>query len=120
MDYNTNVARKIAVPQPSERVESQAKPTFKPVAFSKFEYLLTTCCALVICAMMVTLVSSKISVNNSQRHLQDVQSKISQVNNSNISQQQEIGDATSQSSLQKIANKYNLKDSNTNVRNVNK
>lgn len=120
MDYNTNVARKLTVPQHSEHVETQSQPVFKPVAFSKFEYLLTTCCALVICAMMVTLVSSKISVNNSQRHLQDVQSKISQVNNSNISQQQEIGDATSQSSLQKIANKYNLKDLNTNVRNVNK
>ena len=77
MDYNTNVARKLTVPQHSEHVETQSQPVFKPVAFSKFEYLLTTCCALVICAMMVTLVSSKISVNNSQRHLQDVQSKIS-------------------------------------------
>ncbi len=70
MDYNTNVARKLTVPQHSEHVETQNQPVFKPVAFSKFEYLLTTCCALVICAMMVTRYHpSKISVNTPQRHL---------------------------------------------------
>lgn len=122
MDYNTNAARQLTQTQPRREVQPKttSKTEFKPVAISKFEYLLTTCCALVICVMMITLVSAKISVNNSQRHLQNIQTKISQVNNSNISQQQEIGDATSQSNLQKVADKYKLKDSNTNVRNVNK
>jgi cell division protein FtsL len=120
MDYNTNVARKLTQPRRVEQPQTRPMAQFKPVAISKFEYLLTTCCALVICAMMITLISAKISVNNSQRHLQNVQTKISRVNNSNISQQQEIGDITSQSNLQKVAQKYNLKDSNTNVRNVNK
>lgn len=119
MDYNTNVARKLTEPQQIEAQQSQPEVQFRPVAISKFETLLTICCALVICTMMITLISAKISVNNSQRHLQNVQTKISQVNNSNISQQQEIGEITSQSNLQKVAEKYNLKDSNTNVRNVN-
>ncbi|HJF53584.1 MAG TPA: cell division protein FtsL [Limosilactobacillus coleohominis] len=120
MDFNTNVAKKLTETQPVQQPREATQPQFQPVAISKFEYLLTGCCAFVICAMMISLISAKISVNNSQRHLQNIQTQISKVNNSNISQQQEIGDLTSQSNLQKIAAKYNLNDSNTNVRNVNK
>ncbi len=120
MDFNTNVAKKLTETQPFQQPQRAAQPQYQPVAISKFEYLLTGCCALVICAMMISLISAKISVNNSQRHLQNIQTQISKVNNSNISQQQEIGDLASQSNLQKIAAKYNLNDSNTNVRNVNK
>ncbi|WP_295730165.1 cell division protein FtsL [uncultured Limosilactobacillus sp.] len=120
MDFNTNVAKKLTETQSVERPQQSVHTLRQPVAISKFEYLLTGCCTLVICAMMISLVSAKISVNNAQRHLQNIQSQISKVNNSNISQQQEIGDLTSQDSLQKIAAKYHLNDSNTNVRNVNK
>lgn len=122
MDFNSNAARKLNIAQPQEKPLASQEPVnhFQPVAFSKFEIVLTTFCTLVICAMMVTLVSTKISVNAAQRHYQNVQTKISRVNNSNVSEQQEIDEKTSQSSLKKVAQKYNLKDSNINVRNVNK
>lgn len=122
MDLNSNVAKQLKTAQPRHKpvVHSVPEQNFQPVAFSKFEVMLTTICALAICAMMITLVSAKISVNTAQHHYQDLQTKISQVNNSNDSAQQEIDDMTSQSSLKKVAQKYNLKDSNTNVRNVNK
>ncbi|WP_251547028.1 cell division protein FtsL [Limosilactobacillus caecicola] len=120
MDYNSNVARKLTEPQQVERQDHQSQSKFRPVAISKFEYVITIFCAAIVCIMMVSLISAKIGVTNSQRHLQNVQTKISKVNNSNISQQQEISEITSQPNLQKVAKKYNLKDSNTNVRNVNK
>lgn len=120
MDMNTNVAKKLREPEQSRPDKyTEEEPNFQPVQLSKFEYTLISCCTAVLCIMMISLISAKISVNNSQRHLQNIQTKISQVNNSNISQQQEIGDLTSQSNLKKIAKKYNLKDSSTNVRNVN-
>ena len=120
MDFNTNVAKKLTETQPVQQPRQATQTQFQSVAISKFEYLLTGCCALVICAMMISLISAKISVNNSQRHLQNIPTQITNVNKSNISHQQELGELTSQSNLQKIAAKYNLNDSNTNVRNVNK
>lgn len=122
MDFNSSTARKLSKPQsqPKTQANSGAKAQFQPVAFSKFEILLTTVCSLIICGMMVALVSTKIDVNTAQHHYQDLQTKITQVSNANASHQQEISEMTSQSHLQKIAQKYNLKDSSTNVRNVNK
>ncbi len=69
---------------------------------------------------MITLLSTKVAINNQQRHLQDVQTQISKAKNSNISSQQEIAELTSQSHLKSAAQKYGLTDKNSNVRNVNK
>lgn len=123
MDFNGNVARKIEEPRSFVNGRSanvKVHPQTKTVSLSKFEILSTIVCSAIIAIMMLTLVSAKISLANSQRELQNVQTSISKVNSDNTSQQQEISALTSQSNLKKIAQKYGFKDSNTNVRNVNK
>lgn len=122
MDWNTNTARKLNQNGQSERNPRQqnvAAPVQQPVPFSKFECLLTTVCAAIVVAMMITLVATKNNISNAQRQLQSVQTKISAVNNSNISQREEISDLTSQSHLKKTAVQYKFKDANSDVRNVN-
>lgn len=122
MDWNTNTARKLdrdsqRVSQP--RLRPQTKPGQQTVPFSKFECLYATACAVVIVMMMITLVSTKIGISAAQRKLQNVQTQISSVNNSNINQREEISNLTSQSHLKKTAVQYKFKDANSDVRNVN-
>ena len=122
MDWNTNTARKLkqnVQPERQLRPQSLAAPVNQTVPFSKFECLLTTVCAAIVVVMMIILVANKISIGNAQRQLQSVQTKISAVNNSNISQREEISDLTSQSHLNTTAVQYNFKDANSDVRNVN-
>ena len=64
--------------------------------------------------------STKISINNQQRRLQDTQTQITKAKSSNTSLQQEIAELTTQSHLKSAAHKYGLSDKNSNVRNVNK
>lgn len=122
MDYNTNTSRKLNI----REAQSQRQTTVAPqpaqqrVPFSKFEHLLIGVCSLVVLGMMVMLVSTKIAVSNGQHKLQSIQTQISNVNSSNISKKEEISYLSSQSHLKKTAVQYNLKDSNSDVRDVTK
>lgn len=121
----SNAARKLsgAQFQPlEEERQHQQHPRVKPqaVRWSKFERLLVAVGSLVTLVMMITLLSVKVSINNQQRHLQDLQSQITKIKSSNTSSQQEIAELTSQSHLKSAAHQYGLTDKNSNVRNVNK
>lgn len=121
----SNAARKLSEDQP-QQLESQSQrqqyPRIKPqaVRWSKFERLLVVVGSLVTLVMMITLLSVKVSINNQQRHLQDLQSQTTKIKSSNTSSQQEIAELTSQSHLKSAAHQYGLTDKNSNVRNVNK
>lgn len=123
MDYNTNTARKLNIEQPRARQaapQTNPKPVAHRVAFSKFEQLLTAVCSLVVLAMMVMVVSTRIAISNGQRELQSIQNQISNVNSENISKKEEISYLSSKSRLQKTAVQYNLKDSNSDVKDITK
>ncbi len=118
MDANT--ARQLA-PRQEPKVETHVQPTpvSAKVPVSKFEILLCLVASLVLGWMVVNLISAKITLNAKQEQLQAVQTKVSSVNSSNTSIQQEIAELTSQSHLKKVAQKYGLTDANSSVRNVN-
>lgn len=99
---------------------TQTTPVNQPVRWTRFERLLMVVGSAVTLLLIITLLSTKISINNRQHDLQDLQAKVSRVKSNNASDQQEISDLTSQSSLKKVAQKYGLSDKNSNVRNVNK
>ncbi|MBB1078534.1 cell division protein FtsL [Limosilactobacillus sp. STM2_1] len=121
----SNAARQLAGGQqpqeiPRKKISQQPKITPSPVRWSKFERFLIVIGSLVTLTLMLNLLSTKININNQQRHLQDVQTQISKVKSNNASSQQEIAELTSQSHLKSAAHKYGLTDKNSNVRNVNK
>lgn len=121
----SNAARQLAgqeqpLQAPKKKVYQQPQLSPSPVRWSKFERLLVVVGSLITLGLTLTLVTTKISINNQQRHLQDVQAQISKAKNNNTSLQQEIAELTSQSHLKSAAHKYGLTDKNSNVRNVNK
>lgn len=73
-----------------------------------------------VIGMTITLVTTKIQTTSRQQVLQTIQQKITTQTSQNTSQQQEIGELTSQSYLKKMAAKYGLTDTSASVRNVNK
>lgn len=117
----SNTAQKLT----NERSESE-QPRHQPqvanqqVPWSLFERLLVSVCSIVTLFLVITLLSTKVSINNQQHHLQDIQTKISKLSNANTSSQQEIAELTSQEHLKAAAQKYGLSDKNSNVRNINK
>ncbi|WP_137597164.1 cell division protein FtsL [Paucilactobacillus kaifaensis] len=120
IDETTNEAVEIA--QPMQRPIHTSVPLAQPkkITWSKFEKVLVSSCSLVLTFMMVMLVATKIAATNSQHKLQNVNTTISKVNNSNTSTRQVINELTSQSHLEKVAQKSGLTISNTDIRNVNK
>lgn len=121
MDYNTNAARKLNIEKsPIKKTASQNQPVTYRVPLSKFEKLLMGVCSLVVLVMMVMVVSTKIAISNGQRELQSIQNQISNVNSVNISKKEEISYLSSKSRLQKTAVQYNLKDSNSDVKDITK
>lgn len=121
----SNLARQLngeQRPQQQEQQSSQQQVRLspQPVGWSKFERLLVAVGSLITLALMIGLLSTKVTINNQQRHLQNIQAQITKVKSNNTSSQQEIAELTSQSHLKSAANKYGLSDKNSNVRNVNK
>lgn len=121
----SNAARQLAGEQqpqqvPEKQVYRQPKVAPSPVRWSKFERFLVVAGSLITLVLMISLLSTKVSINNQQRHLQDIQTQISKAKSNNTSSQQEIAELTSQSHLKSAAHKYGLTDKNSNVRNVNK
>ena len=94
-------------------------PKGMPVSWAGERRLLAICGAIMM-VMMVCLVTSKIDVTNANHQLQNVQAKVNQVSNSNPNERQLIAQLTSESNLNRAANKYGFTDANTSVRNVNK
>lgn len=115
----SNAARKFEKKE-EPRQSTQVMPANQPVRWSRFERLLMVVGSAVTLLLVISLLSTKVTINSRQHQLQDLQSKITQVKNSNSSDQQEIAELTSQSNLKKAAHKYGLSDKNSNVRNVNK
>ena len=105
---------------PRKKTYQQPQTSPNPVRWSKFERFLVAVGSLVTLCLMISLLSTKISINNQQRHLQDTQTQIAKAKSSNTSLQQEIAELTTQSHLKSAAHKYGLSDKNSNVRNVNK
>lgn len=120
IDKSANEAVEIAQPmqQPIHTPVPMAQP--KKITWSKFEKVLVSSCSLVLTFMMVTLVATKIAATNAQHELQNVNTHIAKVNSSNTSTRQVINELTSQSHLEKVAQKNGLTISNTDIRNVNK
>ncbi|MBB1095245.1 cell division protein FtsL [Limosilactobacillus agrestis] len=121
----SNAARQLVGEQqpqqaPRKKTYQQPQTSPNPVRWSKFERFLVAVGSLVTLCLMISLLSTKISINNQQRHLQDTQTQIAKAKSSNTSLQQEIAELTTQSHLKSAAHKYGLSDKNSNVRNVNK
>lgn len=76
--------------------------------------------SIVTLFLIITLLSTKVTMNSRQHRLQDLQNQITRVKNANTSTHQEITELTSQSNLKTAAHKYGLSDKISNVRNINK
>lgn len=116
----SNTARELSNEQ-ATRPAQQAHPVgVVKVAWSPFERLLMLVGSIVTLCLVITLLSTKVTMNSRQHHLQDLQNQITRVKNSNTSAHQEIAELTSQSNLKAAAHKYGLSDKISNVRNINK
>lgn len=107
-----------AAPEPQQVV--QAAPKTRSVALSKFEICSIVGLALLTLALMVTLVSIKVSMTSSQNKLDSLTTQISKTNTSNVNLRQEISELTSFDRFSSFAKKHNLKMSDNNVRNISK
>ena len=100
--------------------EVQVAPKTHSVALSKFEISSIVGLALLAMALMVTLVSMKVSMTSSQNQLDSLTTQITKTNTSNVNLRQEISELTSFDRLSSFAKKHNLKMSDNNVRNISK
>lgn len=117
----SNTARELSNEQETPQPAKQARPVnASKVAWSPFERSLMVFGSIVTLFLVITLLSTKVTMNSRQHRLQDLQSQITRVKNSNTSTHQEIAELTSQSNLKAAARKYGLSDKISNVRNVNK
>ncbi|MFH5810967.1 cell division protein FtsL [Companilactobacillus sp. FL22-1] len=98
----------------------QASPRTSSVALSKFEAFSLVGIGLVALALMVTLVSIKVSMTSSQNTLDSLTTQISKTNTSNVNLRQEISGLTSFDRLSSFAKEHNLKMDDNNVRNISK
>lgn len=118
----SNAARQLTQPTPIITPNQTPTPQtqIKRVPFSAFEKTLITTGALAVFLMMVMVVTTSLTITKQQQSLQDLQTKVAKVKQSNTSDQQEIASLTSQSNLETVAQKYGLSDANSSVRNVNR
>ncbi|GEO66138.1 cell division protein FtsL [Levilactobacillus spicheri] len=110
----------IAHPQPQVRPTPQGQPQRQKLPLSKFEKCLLTVGGLILAAMMVCVVSSKIAMNNAQHQLQSITQTTTTYQNRNTNTQQQINELQSRSRLDKIAQKQGLSLNNARIRTVNK
>lgn len=106
----TPVHKTVVTPNPA--IKTQRVP------FSPFEKCLCVGLSLVVFSLALMLVSTNITIGNSQSQLQTVQAKITKVQASNTSAAQQISELSSRSRLNKIAKQYGLSLNNGNIRNV--
>ncbi|WP_338231381.1 cell division protein FtsL [Companilactobacillus muriivasis] len=104
--------------QPEPKV--QAEPKTRSVALSKFEIFSIVGLGLLTLALMVALVSIKVSMTSSQNRLDSLTTQVSKTNTSNVNLRQEISELTSFDRFSSFAKKHNLKMSDNNVRNISK
>ncbi|GEO47641.1 cell division protein FtsL [Companilactobacillus kimchii] len=105
-------------PQPEKVV--QAAPKVHSVKLSKFETVSIVGLSLLTLALMVALVSIKVSMTSSQNELDSLTNQISKTNTSNVNLRQEISELSSFDRFSSFAKKHNLKMSDNNVRNISK
>ncbi|APX73055.1 cell division protein FtsL [Companilactobacillus allii] len=110
-----------AVEQPKFNPAKDPQPARKhKVALSKLEATLIVGLGFLTLALMVSLVSIKVSMTSAQNSLDNITTEITKVNTNNINLRQEISEMTSYDRLSTFAKEHNLKMSNKNVRNVSK
>ncbi len=125
LNMNDNAVRKLqpeVTPLATPQLEPQAAPVqySRKVRFSLLERLLALGSCLAILGFMVFLVHGSVTVTNSQRQLQDIQTKIGKTKTSNVDLQQEIGELGSSDRLAAYAKKNGLSFDDANVRNMSK
>ncbi|TGD25317.1 cell division protein FtsL [Companilactobacillus suantsaicola] len=109
-----------------EYQEVQPKPVEQPVvkthsvSLSKFETVSIVGLALLTLALMVAVVSLKVSMTSSQNELDSLTTQISKTNTSTVNLRQEISELSSFDRFSSFAKKHNLKMSDNNVRNISK
>lgn len=117
----SNTARKLSNEQATTGRTPKSQPVgVAKVAWSPFERSLVLVGSIVTLFLVITLLSTKVTMNSRQHHLQDLQNQITRVKNSNTSAHQEIAELTSQTNLKAAAHKYGLTDKISNVRNIDK
>ncbi|MCD2255316.1 cell division protein FtsL [Agrilactobacillus fermenti] len=104
--------------QVTQQPEVQNIPLESKVPFSLFERIAIISCCVMTVLLMVGLVSSKIALADSQRTLQRVNAKVSQVKSNNTDLKQEIGTLNSSDRLQSFAKAHGLSFNEQAVRNV--
>lgn len=108
--------------QPEKQPEIQNDPQVleAKVPLSIFERLAMMVGGLVIVGLMISLVSAKIAVGNSQRNLQSINTEVSDLKTQNADLKQEVGTLNSSDRLQQFAQKHGLTFNEQSVRNISK
>lgn len=107
-------------PQKQPEIQNRPMPSDAKVPLSMVERLAIVIGGLVVVALMIALVSAKISVGNSQRHLQSINTEITNFKTHNADLKQEIGTLNSSDRLQQFAQKHGLTFNEQSVRNISK
>lgn len=121
-----NLARNLAQEEPQtyistpKRVQTPEIGANQRLGLNAFEKALIACGSVMLTVLMLVVVSSKISLSDSQHQLQHLDTRITNIHNNNTNLQQQIGELQSSSRLQKIAKENGMSLSNGNIRNVTK
>ncbi|MFD1412038.1 cell division protein FtsL [Lapidilactobacillus gannanensis] len=122
---NDNTVRKIET-EPLVTPDAPATPAHVDqeqsarVAFSGLERVCACCAGIATIALMIFLVHTNVGIAGTQRQLQDVQVKISQIKATNVDLRQEVSELSSSDRLSAYAQKNGLTFNDANVRNVSK
>lgn len=107
-------------PQQQPKIQQHPLASDAKVPLSVVERLAMIVGGLVIIGLMITLVSAKIAVGNSQRQLQSINTEITNFKTHNADLKQEIGTLNSSDRLQQFAQKHGLTFNEQSVRNISK
>ncbi|GKQ42853.1 cell division protein FtsL [Companilactobacillus sp. RD055328] len=108
------------IQQPKRQQEPEKQSRVKRVPISRVEGLLLASLGLVTMALMIALVSVKVSITVSQQQLQKVNTSVDTITSKNVDLRQEVGELTSSQRLTEYAQAHGMTLSDNNVRNVTK
>lgn len=123
MTESTATQRQEIVPKkaaPIHKTTLQPNPSRHRVSFSRLEIGSIVAGAVILVALTIAVISSQIGLTKAQFGLQQVNQRITTIQNRNVNTKQEINSLSSRDRLLKIAEKDGLMMNNSSIRNVTK
>ena len=108
------------IAQPNMKVVKNKPVKMAPAKWTHSEIWMMVSCAVVITVLLVGVVATTVMMSRANQQLANTQTQVENISSRNANLKQEINELGSHSRLQKVANKYGLKLTNQNIRNVNK